>query len=176
MSAPLNETQILERLNQTPSTRGFFIAAVDIFDQMIDLLMQRIFRKDNFAVQSVVDPLLHDSGPLGDTIVRLKLLYGLGVISDTNYHDITTFIQIRNQLNRDGADHSFSDPTLFASIRLLHLSHPLKTPSFNQLQKYQDVDTEWSQWQERRQQQIIRSTLSLGIVEICCDLDRESPF
>lgn len=58
MADKLNETEIIERLNNAPSVRGFFIAAVDIFNDSIDALIQRIFRKDNFAVQSVVGPLL----------------------------------------------------------------------------------------------------------------------
>ncbi|NMT18604.1 MltR family transcriptional regulator, partial [Vibrio parahaemolyticus] len=53
MADNINETEIIERLNSAPSVRGFFIAAVDVFNDSIDGLVQRIFRKDNFAVQSV---------------------------------------------------------------------------------------------------------------------------
>lgn len=73
MAEKINESDILERLNQTHTVRGFFITTVDVLTEAIDALMQRIFRKDNFAVKSVVEPLLHDTGPLGDLTVRLKL-------------------------------------------------------------------------------------------------------
>lgn len=88
MAEKINESDILERLNQTHTVRGFFITTVDVLTEAIDALMQRIFRKDNFAVKSVVEPLLHDTGPLGDLTVRLKLLFGLGVIPDEVFHDI----------------------------------------------------------------------------------------
>ena len=77
MTEELNETEIIERLNRCPTVRGFFIQTVEIFNDAIDALIKRIFRKDNFAMQSVVGPLLQDSGPLGDLNVRLKLLFGL---------------------------------------------------------------------------------------------------
>ncbi len=95
MADNINETEIIERLNSAPSVRGFFIATVDVFNDSIDGLVQRIFRKDNFAVQSVVGPLLQDSGPLGDLSVRLKLLFGLGVLPDDIYHDIEDIIKLQ---------------------------------------------------------------------------------
>lgn len=72
MADRINESDIIERLNSAHSVRGFFITTVEVFNEAIDALMQRIFRKDNFAVQSVVGPLLQDSGPLGNLSVRLK--------------------------------------------------------------------------------------------------------
>ncbi|QJY41357.1 hypothetical protein HND97_19765 [Vibrio cholerae] len=47
-------------MNQTQAVRGFFITKVDVLSEAIDALMQRIFRKDNFAVKPVVEPPLHD--------------------------------------------------------------------------------------------------------------------
>lgn len=70
MAQKIDEIDILEQLNNAPSVRGFFITTVDILTQAVDALMQRIFRKDNFAVQSVVGPLLDDTGPLGNLSVR----------------------------------------------------------------------------------------------------------
>ncbi|WP_266099307.1 MltR family transcriptional regulator, partial [Klebsiella michiganensis] len=39
------------------------------------------------AVKYAVEPLLDGDGPLGDLSVRLKLIYGLGVISRAEYED-----------------------------------------------------------------------------------------
>ncbi|WP_413691843.1 MltR family transcriptional regulator [Psychromonas sp. KJ10-2] len=80
MSKQLQENEILECLNESATARGFFISTVDIFEQLIQALIERIFLKDDFAVQSVVGPLLTNSGPLGELSVRLKLLFGLGAI------------------------------------------------------------------------------------------------
>ncbi|UUM30288.1 MltR family transcriptional regulator [Vibrio japonicus] len=172
----LNETEIIETLNDAPSVRGFFIAAVDIFNNSIDALIQRIFRKDNFAVQSVVGPLLQDSGPLGDLSVRLKLLYGLGVLPDDVYHDIEDIIKIKNALNSDASDYEFTDPNILDPITKLNLVQNLGMVQFQVSEPDDDIDLEFYQLQLKRQQQVIKSGLSLAIVEICNELNKESPF
>ncbi len=176
MADKLNETEIIERLNNAPSVRGFFIAAVDIFNDSIDALIQRIFRKDNFAVQSVVGPLLQDSGPLGDLSVRLKLLYGLGVLPDNVYHDIEDIIKIKNTLNSDASDYEFTDPNILDPITKLNLVQSLGMVQLQVSEPDDDIDLDFYQLQLQRQQQIIKSGLSLAIVEICNELDKESPF
>ncbi|WP_104401149.1 MltR family transcriptional regulator [Vibrio penaeicida] len=172
----VNETEIIERLNSAPSVRGFFITAVDVFNDSIDGLIQRIFRKDNFAVQSVVGPLLQDSGPLGDLSVRLKLLFGLGVLSDEIYHDIEGIIKLKNELSSDSREYVFTDPSVLHAVKKLHL---LKNVGIAQLEISEpddDIDVEFYQLQLQRQQQIVKSGLSLAIVEICNELNKESPF
>ncbi len=176
MADRLNETEIIETLNDAPSVRGFFIAAVDIFNDSIDALIQRIFRKDNFAVQSVVGPLLQDSGPLGDLSVRLKLLYGLGVLPDDVYHDIEDIIKIKNTLNSDVSDYEFTDPNILDPITKLNLVQNLGMVQLQVSEPDDDIDLEFYHLQLKRQQQIIKSGLSLAIVEICNALDKESPF
>lgn len=176
MAEKINETDILERLNEAPSVRGFFITTVEVLAQAIDTLMQRIFRKDNFAVQSVVGPLLDDTGPLGNLSVRLKLLYGLGVIADDVYHDIETIIKLRNQLNSDGTEYVFTDPKIIAAIEVLNLVQKIGLLPVNNIEPDGDIDLEFYHLQLQRQQQIIRSGLSLTIIEICNELNKESPF
>ncbi|AIW12972.1 MltR family transcriptional regulator [Vibrio tubiashii] len=176
MADKINETDIIERLNSAPSVRGFFIAAVDVFNDSIDALMQRIFQKDNFAVQSVVGPLLHDSGPLGDLSVRLKLLFGLGVLPNDVYHDIEDIIRIKNELNSDAADYQFTDPNVLQPIKKLNLVKKMGMVQLEVAEPDDDIDLDFYQLQLQRQQQIIKSGLSLAIVEICNELDKESPF
>ncbi|MCG9583953.1 MltR family transcriptional regulator [Vibrio europaeus] len=176
MADKINETDIIERLNSAPSVRGFFIAAVDVFNDSIDALMQRIFQKDNFAVQSVVGPLLHDSGPLGDLSVRLKLLFGLGVLPNDVYHDIEDIIKIKNELNSDAADYQFTDPNVLQPIKKLNLVKKMGMVQLEVAEPDDDIDLDFYQLQLQRQQQIIKSGLSLAIVEICNELGKESPF
>ncbi|MBF4190326.1 hypothetical protein ISX56_34390, partial [Serratia ureilytica] len=52
-------------------------------DEAINVLVVQVFRKDDYAVKYAVEPLLSGSGPLGELSVRLKLMYGLGVIVAT---------------------------------------------------------------------------------------------
>ena len=154
----------------------FFIATVDVFNESIDGLIQRIFRKDNFAVQSVVGPLLQDSGPLGDLSVRLKLLFGLGVLPDDIYHDIEDIIKLKNQLNSDASDYEFTDPNILEPIKKLHLVKKMGMVQLEVNEPDDDIDLEFYQLQLQRQQQIIKSGLSLAIVEICNELGKDSPF
>ena len=176
MTDAINETDIIEKLNTTPSVRGFFITTVDVLESAIDILMQRVFRKDDFAVQSVVGPLLHDSGPLGDPSVRLKLLYGLGVIPDDVYHDIEDIIKLKNQLNNDVQEYQFTDPAILAAIKKLNLVNSMQMIPLDVAQPDEDIDSEFYQLQMLRQQQVIKSGLSLAVIEICNKLNKESPF
>lgn len=176
MTTSINETQIIERLNAAPSVRGFFITTVDVFEEAIDSLVQRIFRKDDFAVKSVVGPLLDATGPLGDLSVRLKLLFGLGVMSESIYQDINEIIRIRNQLNSDAEEYSFTDPFVVNAIKQLNLTDTMAMVQLEVMQPDDDVDLEFYQLQLKRQQQMIVSGLSLAIVEVCNELNKESPF
>jgi len=176
MANNINETKIIEQLNNAPSVRGFFITTVDVFNDSIDSLIQRIFRKDNFAVQSVVGPLLQDSGPLGDLSVRLKLLFGLGVLPDDVYHDIENMIKLKNTLNNDATEYQFTDAYILEPIKQFNLIKKMKMVQLEIKEPDDDIDLEFYHLQLQRQQQIIKSGLSLAIVEICNELRKESPF
>lgn len=175
MSKKLQENEILEYLNTSSTVRGFFISAVDVFEKVIQTLIERIFLKNDFAVQSVVGPLLHDSGPLGELSVRLKLLFGLGVIPNETYHDIDDIIKLKNLLNNDSADYSFTDPIIVNAIQKLNLSQAMMPfESTNAAQD--DVDLAFYQMQIERKQLVIKSSLALAIISLCEELDKESPF
>lgn len=176
MTEVINESYIIERLDNAPSVRGFFIIAVDILNESIDGLIQRIFQKDNFAVQSVIGPLLQDSGPLGDLSVRLKLLFGLGVLPNKTYHDIEAIIQIRNKLNSAMEEVQFTDPQVISPINKLNLITRMGMMQLEILPLNDDTDLIFYQMQIDRQKQMIQSGLSLAIVDICSELQKESPF
>lgn len=124
----------------------------------------------------MVGPLLQDSGPLGDLSVRLKLLFGLGVLPDDIYHDIEDIIKLKNQLNSDACDYEFTDPNILDPIKKLHLVKKMGMVQLEVSEPDDDIDLEFYQLQLQRQQQIIKSGLSLAIVEICNELGKESPF
>ncbi|MGR2599249.1 MltR family transcriptional regulator, partial [Salmonella enterica] len=81
------ENQVLEKLNAGKTVRSFLIAAVELLAEALNVLVVQVFRKDDYAVKYAVEPLLSGSGPLGELSVRLKLMYGLGVISRHEYED-----------------------------------------------------------------------------------------
>ena len=177
MSKQLQENEILECLNTSMTARGFFISTVDIFEQLIQALIERIFLKNDFAVQSVVGPLLQDSGPLGELSVRLKLLFGLGVIPQTTYQDIEGIIKLKNLLNNDSADYHFTDIPIANAIKSLHIADNINLNIFDSVIVAQDdMDLIFYKIQLDRQQQVIKSSLALGIISLCENLNKDSPF
>ncbi len=176
MIETISESEIIERLNAAPTIRGFFIETVEVFSESINSLIQRVFRKDDFAVQSVVGPLLHDSGPLGNLSVRLKLLFGLGVLPDDVYHDIEDIIKLKNALNQDANEYEFTDPQVLNSLKKLRSLNQMGIIELEVIAQDDDIDLEFYQLQLQRQRQIIKSGLSLAIVGICNQLDKDSPL
>lgn len=177
MSNKIQESEILEYLNTSLTVRGFFISAVDVFERVIQTLIERVFLKNDFAVQSVVGPLLHDTGPLGALSVRLKLLFGLGVIPQAIYQDIDCIIKLKSLLNNDSAEYKFIDPIVVNAIQKLHLSKNMNMQPFEAIAAAQDdVGLVIYRMQVDRQQQVIKSSLALAILSICNNLDKESPF
>ncbi|TEW43198.1 MltR family transcriptional regulator [Psychromonas algicola] len=174
MSIKLQENEILEYLNASHTARGFFITSVDIFEQLIQTLIERIFLKNDFAVQSVVGPLLQNSGPLGDLSVRLKLLFGLGVIPNDVYHDIESMVKLKNSLNNDSQEYHFTDTPIANSIKSLHLAKHMNMDMFNSIEE--EGDSVFYKMQLDRQQQVIKSSLALAIISLCEALNKESPF
>ena len=81
------ENRVLERLKAGKTVRSFLISAVELLTEAVNILVLQVFRKDDYAVKYAVEPLLDGDGPLGDLSVRMKLIYGLGVISRHEYED-----------------------------------------------------------------------------------------
>jgi mannitol operon repressor len=177
MPEKIEENEILEYLNTSLTVRGFFISCVEVFEQVVQTLIERIFLKNDFAVQSVVGPLLHDSGPLGELSVRLKLLFALGVIPHAIYQDIEDIIKLKRLLSNDGCEYNFTDQLIVDKIKKLNLAKNMGMVSFAPIfAADDDVDLVFYQMQLTRQQQVIKSSLALAILTICEALNKESPF
>ncbi len=97
------EDEVLERLNEQDGPRGFFLEAVTILEEAVDSLMRRAFRQEEYAVKYAIEPLLNQSGPLGQLEVRLKLIFALGLISLERYQVYMHlhFIPHDTRLDRD---------------------------------------------------------------------------
>ena len=92
------ENRVLERLNAGKTVRSFLIAAVELLTEAVNILVLQVFRKDDYAVKYAVEPLLDGDGPLGDLSVRLKLIYGLGVLNRQEYEDAELLMALREEL------------------------------------------------------------------------------
>lgn len=161
-----NEADIIEALNAAPTVRGFFNIAVNLLSHAVDTLVQHLFRKDDFAVQHAVQPLLDESGPLGGILDRAKLLFGIGILSETVYHDIADILHLQTRLNQDIDEHTFTDRYFINLLQEMNLSAKLVLPSLG-LAEPDGVSEEFNQLQRQRQQQVIKSGVSLIVVEIC---------
>ena len=72
-------------------------------------------------VQSVIEPLLNESGPLGDLSDRLKVLVGIGVVPCDIYHDIDYILHTKESLNIDIEEHNFTDTNIITALESLKL-------------------------------------------------------
>lgn len=165
---------IYERLNQTHSIQDFVIESVDLFEQMVDKLINRVFRKADFAIQSVVDSLFMTSGPLFELTIRLKVLLGLGVINQQVFEDINYFLQFKADLEKDNQTYSFDHPIVFQFIQKLHFcpQHQLDNIEFEE----QDKQSLLYQVKALRREKLLRSCLMLTLSEIYQQLEIESPL
>ena len=125
MQATMEQTQafenrVLERLNAGKTVRSFLITAVELLTEAVNLLVLQVFRKDDYAVKYAVEPLLDGDGPLGDLSVRLKLIYGLGVINRQEYEDAELLMALREELNHDGNEYAFTDDEILGPFGELH--------------------------------------------------------
>ncbi|HCI6552138.1 TPA: mannitol operon repressor MtlR [Klebsiella quasipneumoniae subsp. quasipneumoniae] len=176
MQAMMEETQafenrVLERLNAGKTVRSFLIATVELLTEAVNILVLQVFRKDDYAVKYAVEPLLEGSGPLGDLSVRLKLIYGLGVISRAEYEDAELLMALREELNHDGNEYSFTDYEIIGPFGELHCVAALPpTPQFD------DSDAELLAMQKLRYQQMVRSTMVLSLTELISRISLKKAF
>ncbi|PNS11296.1 MltR family transcriptional regulator [Mixta theicola] len=165
------ENRVLERLNAGRSVRSFLIAAVELLTEAVDLLVLQVFRKDDYAVKYAVEPLLLGNGPLGEMSVRLKLIYGLGVISRHEYEDCELLMALREELNHDGNEYRFSDDEILGPFSELHCVNAWPPrPDFS------SDDEQLRAMQQQRYQQVLRSTMVLSLTELISRISMKQAF
>jgi len=165
------ENRVLERLNAGKTVRSFLIAAVELLTEAVNMLVLQVFRKDDYAVKYAVEPLLDGEGPLGDLSVRLKLIYGLGVISRAEYEDAELLMALREELNHDGSEYAFTDDEILGPFGELHCVSALPPqPVFD------TSDAEFYAMQKQRYQQMVRSTMVLSLTELISRISLKKAF
>ncbi|MEY8713570.1 mannitol operon repressor MtlR [Mangrovibacter phragmitis] len=166
------ENRVLERLNAGKTVRSFLIAAVELLTEAVNILVLQVFRKDDYAVKYAVEPLLHGNGPLGDLAVRLKLIYGLGVLNRLEYEDCELLIALREELNHDGNEYSFTDDEILGPFGELHCVAALPpTPVL-----LEGADASLLTMQRQRYQQMVRSTMVLSLTELISTISLKKAF
>lgn len=167
------ENKVLEKLNAGKTVRSFLIAAVELLAEALNVLVVQVFRKDDYAVKYAVEPLLSGAGPLGELSVRLKLMYGLGVISRHEYEDAELLMAMREELNHDGSEYRFIDDEILGPFGELHCVSALPpVPTFLQPG---EADESLIAMQHQRYQQMVRSTMVLSITELLAEIGAKQP-
>lgn len=169
------ENRVLESLNAAQSVRDFMLMAVELLAEAVGMLMLQVFRRDDYAVKYAVEPLLSGSGPLGELSVRLKLIYGLGMISRREYEDTELLMALAEELAYDQQAYRFTDDEILGPIGEFHCIPALPSPP--QLPVGGDADDQLlTAMQQQRYQQMVRSTLVLSLTELIANIRLKKAF
>ena len=151
------ENRVLERLNAGKTVRSFLIAAVELLTEAVNILVLQVFRKDDYAVKYAVEPLLD-----GD---------GLGVLNRQEYEDAELLMALREELNHDGNEYTFTDDEILGPFGELHCVSALPpAPQFD------NSDPELYAMQKLRYQQVVRSTMVLSLTELISKISLKKAF
>ncbi|MFT7052524.1 MAG: mannitol operon repressor [Psychromonas sp.] len=167
------DIDIVETLSEAETAYVFFTASFDLFEDAIDILIQNVFRKDDYAVKYAVEPLLNNNGPLAHLAIRIKLLYGLGLLSKKPYQDIEKFIALKEFVQSEGESIDFLSPLLLERINAISAVAEILPPNLedNQLQESSHFV---EQMKLEHNRQVIKSLLILAITEIIKELHRNT--
>lgn len=166
----------IEQLSEKDEIHAFLALCCQKIAEQIECLIERVFRKQDFVLKSVVDSLFEHQGPLSELSVRLKVLLGLGVISAECYQDISLLLRAEQIVKKE---HSltFASPQVLKFAERLHSTdiahiHQLiqSFPTLN------DPNSLQYQMQQMRIEKMVRSCLILTVVELLEMLDVESPL
>lgn len=168
------ENRVLESLNAAKSVRSFMLKAVELLAEAVSVLMLQIFRKDDYAVKYAVEPLMTGTGPLGELSVRLKLIYGLGMISRKEYEDAELVLALGEELAHDQNPYRFTDDEILGPIGELHCVDMLPAPPPQAAGE--SADPLLAPMQQQRYQQVVRSTLVLSLTSLISQISLKKAF
>lgn len=160
-----NEAELLEVISTAEDASAVFLAAYHALDDTIGVLMQSIFYKDDYAVKYVVDPLLKNQGPLGDVMIRSKLLYGLGVINREIYEDIERFVTLKEWADTPQSSIYFTDPDVIEELQRVHVVQSVMPIDYDQ-QAANNLPQEMLTMFIERHNQKVQSSIVLAIAEL----------
>jgi mannitol operon repressor len=160
-----NEAELLEVISTAEDASAVFLAAYHALDDTIGVLMQTIFYKDDYAVKFVVDPLLKNQGPLGDVMVRSKLLYGLGVINREIYEDVERFVTLKEWADTPQGSIYFTDPDVIEELQKVHVVQSVMPIDYDQ-QAANNLPEEMLTMFIDRHNQKVQSSIVLAIAEL----------
>ncbi|MFC5080603.1 MltR family transcriptional regulator [Vibrio thalassae] len=172
---PPNETELLEALSEAKDANECLMAAYDAIDDTLDTLINSIFHKDDYAVKYVVDPLLNNDGPLGDILVRAKLLLGLGIISKSVFDDIDIFVTLREWTKHQSNEVSFTERDVLFELNKISAIQKMMPIEYDPSMTEGLEGVMLEMFLERHYQRV-KSTIILAITELVETLCRDNPL
>lgn len=169
------DIDIIETLSEAETAYDFFTASFDLFEDAIDILIQNVFRKDDYAVKYAVEPLLNNDGPLANLGIRIKLLYGLGLLSQNAYQDIEKFIELNQFMKSGNESLDFISPSIIEQLNKISAMANMMPTDFNE-NLVEDSSHYIVQMKLDQNKKVIKSSLILVITEIIKELHRDTPL
>ncbi len=166
-------TELLEELAESANAAECLLCAYDVLEDMLDALLKSIFHKDDYAVKFVVDPLLTNDGPLGETLVRIKLLLGLGVISKSVYDDIEIFVTLKEWVKLEEGNVDFWDKDIIFELNRIHAIQKTMPIDYSP-ELLHDMSDDMSNMFLERHFQKVRSTIVLAVTDIHQQLAKDN--
>jgi DNA-binding MltR family transcriptional regulator len=118
MDREARKDQILKEL-EAESDRGCILVAASALDVFLEELLKTRLVADQHTLKYAVRALFEPMGPLATFSAKIKLAYGLGLISRTDFTDLEKIRRIRNI-----ASHEYSAMT-FESQEIIEISRTL---------------------------------------------------
>ncbi|CAH0528745.1 MltR family transcriptional regulator [Vibrio hippocampi] len=172
---PPNETELLEALSDAKDASECLLAAYDAIDDTLDTLINRVFSKEDHAVKYVVDPLLKSDGPLGDIMVRAKLLLGLGVISKGVFDDIEVFVTLKEWTKFKENKVSFTEVDVIFELNKVQAIQNSMPIVYDETMIDGLDEVMLAMFLERHYQRV-KSTIILAITELVATLCSDNPL
>lgn len=169
------DIDIIETLSEAETAYDFFTASFDLFEDAIDMLIQNVFRKDDYAVKYAVEPLLSNDGPLANLAIRIKLLYGLGLLSQNTYQDIEKFIELNDFIKSDNESLDFISPLILDRLNKISRVSKILPTNFDE-NLVEDNSHFIVQMKVEQNKKVIKSSLILVITEIIKELQKDTPI
>nr|WP_162889702.1 MltR family transcriptional regulator [Vibrio sp. dhg] len=168
-----NESELLEELAESANAAECLLCAYDVLEDMLDAVLKSIFHKDDYAVKFVVDPLLSGNGPLGETLVRIKLLLGLGVINKETYDDIEVFVTLKEWVKVQDGKLDFWDQDVIFELNRIHAIQKIMPIDYSP-ELVEGLNTDMKSMFLDRHFQKVRSTIVLAVNDIHQQLSKDN--
>ena len=103
-------------------------------------------------------------------------VYALGIVTQDTYQDMERLIKLRETLNSDSQEFSFTSPETLGPIKKLHAIQKMGISQLEAPDPDKEADINFYNMHMARKEQVIRSAFALAIASICTELNKDNPL